>query len=224
MNSQQPRPSTYDPAIAAFRSTNVGSIGVELECQIVDPQSLELAPGALRVLDACKAERLEGISKEFLQSCIEVKTDVCRDVVEVRDQLGRRLRSLADVTRAAGYELNVAGTHPIARPSMSAVYPDERYDRIRERHGWFAYQESIFGLHVHVGVPDHESAIGVVNAAIPYIPHLLAVSANSPFWEGVDTSHASTRARMFHPSAVSGIPPYLADWRDFVRYYEVLHR
>jgi carboxylate-amine ligase len=205
-----------------FRSRGAGTIGIELECQIIDPRSCELAPGALRVLEICRAEALEGVSEEFLLSMLEVKTGVCRNMAEARDSLCGLLHRTADIARSVGYELSVGGTHPNARPAMSAIYPDERYAGIRDRQGWFAYQESIFGLHVHVGVPNQEAAIGVMNAAVPYLPHLLALSANSPMWEGIDTEHASARGRMFRPSAISGIPPHFAGWHEYLRYCRIM--
>ena len=130
MSSAVPKQTAH---AIAFRSQGVGTLGVELECQIIDPRSLELAPGALRVLETCQAAGLEGVSEEFLLSMIEVKTGVCRNVSEVREQLGGILRSVVDAAKVAGYHLSVGGTHPHARPSMSAVYPDERYARICDK-------------------------------------------------------------------------------------------
>src|SRR4029079_21963 len=92
------------------------------------------------------------------------------------------------------------------------------------RQGWLAYHEAIFGLHVHVGVPGGEEAIGLINLLTPYLPHLLALSANSPFWQGVDTEWASARAALFRPAAHAGIPAHNATWDDFCRYADVMRR
>jgi len=92
-----------------------------------------------------------------------------------------------------GFDLGMRGTHPFHRASNNAVFPSERYDRIYDRLAYMIHQRVVFGLHVHVGVPSGDMAIGVINVLVQHLPHLLAVSANSPFWQGVDTGLASCR-------------------------------
>src|SRR4051794_16191673 len=166
-----------------FHGSAMPTVGVELELQVLDPETGDLASGALRILDACEEERLEGVSGEFLLSMIEVKTDVCGNTSEIRKSLFPRLRRLRNIATSLGYDLAIGGTHPFARPCMSAIYPDERYAKIQRKQGWMAYQEAVFGLHVHVGVPTGDAAIGVTNLLVEYLPHLLAIAANSPFWQ-----------------------------------------
>src|ERR671926_392412 len=98
----------------------------------------------------------------------------------------------------AGAGLALAGTHPFHQTSTSVVYPAERYERVLERLAWLAYQRVVFGLHVHVGVPGGEQALGVMTLLTPYLPHLLALSANSPYWHAVDTDLASSRAALYN--------------------------
>jgi carboxylate-amine ligase len=213
--------ATPDPL--PFRWSPETSIGVELELQILDRETGDLAPGAVPLLKACRQEGLGGVSAEFMQSMLEIKTGVCKDVSEVEGDLfplARRVRNLAN---SLGYELAPAGTHPFARSSANAVYPDERYARIADRLGWVGAHELIFGLHVHVGVPTGDLAIGLVNSLVQYLPHLLALSANSPFWHGVDTGLASFRSAFYGLIPRSGVPPYFANWRDF-RSYVLLMR
>jgi carboxylate-amine ligase len=207
-----------------FRPSREISLGVELELQVLDRETGDLVPGALRILDACAEEGIDGVAGEFLLSMIEVRTGVCRSVAEVRDDLFPRLRRVRNIAGSLGYDLAVGGTHPFARPSASAFFPDERYQRIQEQQGWLASQEAIFGLHVHVGVPGADAAVGLINLLVPYLPHLLALSANSAFWQGIDTGYASARSRMFRPSANCGIPPHFPSWEDFVGYCRVLHQ
>src|SRR5207247_596004 len=130
----------------------------------------DLAPGAQRILQSCAEEHIDGVSAEFLLSIIEVKTDVCRSVSEARETLVPRMRQVRNIARSLGYELALGGTHPFARPSMSAVFPDDRYQRIQKHQGWCAFQEVVFGLHIHVGVPEGEAALGVMNLVTPYLP------------------------------------------------------
>jgi len=206
-----------------FHGGSETTLGVEIELQILDRQTGELAPGATRILQACQDEEIDGVTGEFLLSMLEVKTDVCRNTAEVRDTLAPRLRHVHNVTQTLGFDLSIGGTHPAARASMSAVFPGERYQRLQEHQGSLAYVEAVFGLHVHVGVPDGERAVGVINQLVEYLPHLIALSANSPFWQGVDTSHSSMRMRMFRPSANSGLTPRFETWDDFLHYCKTMH-
>lgn len=218
----------YEPPLPledlTFRPSPAPSIGVELELQVLDAATGELAPGAQRILDACAEEDVQGVAAEMLLSMLEVKTDVCRDVAEVRDGLLPLLARVRNIARSLGYELAVAGTHPRAQPFAAAVFPDERYDRIRRKQGWLAYQENVFGLHIHVGVPGADEALGLVRLLVPYLPHMLALSANSPFWEGIDTGYASAPAIMFRPAAHAGVPPHFAGWDEFVLHCRFLHQ
>jgi carboxylate-amine ligase len=208
---------------AEFRGSTEPTIGMELELQIVDPTTRDLAPGAPRILNGCQNHGLEGVTSEFLLCMLEVKSDVCASVAELRDNLSPRIRRLRNIARGLGYDLAMGGTHPFARPSMTAVFPGERYQEIERLHGWMAYQEAVFGLHVHVGVPDGDTAIGVTNLLVEYLPHLLALSANSPFWQGIDTDYMSSRMRMFRPSASCGVPLCFTDWADFTEYCSGMH-
>jgi carboxylate-amine ligase len=206
----------------AFQPSPEGTLGVELELQILDRESGELAPGAVRLLESCREEQLEGVSGEFLLSMVEVKTGICRNVTQVRDTLLPLLMRVRNIATSLGYDLAIGGTHPFGRATMSAIFPDVRYQRIQSQQGWMAYQEAVFGMHVHVGVPSGDAAIGVINQVVPYLPHLIALAANSPLWQGTDTGYASARMRMFRPSAHAGVPPHFEDWSGFCSFYEVL--
>src|SRR5579871_749227 len=140
--------------IPAFHGSPDTTLGVELELQILDPQTGDLVPGALRILDACEEEGVEGVSGEFLLSMLEVKTGICADVAAVRQSLASLLSRVHRIARSLGYDLAIGSTHPFSRPNTAAIFPDERYRRIQKRQGWLANHEAIFGLHVHVGVPD----------------------------------------------------------------------
>jgi carboxylate-amine ligase len=205
-----------------FRPSSGPSLGVELEFQILDRDSGDLAPGAVRILPACAEEKIEGVSAELLQSMIEVKTDVCQNVAEVRDTLLPRVRKVRNIAASLGFDLAMGGTHPFNRTSTSTVYPSQRYERVQERMAWLTYQIVVFGLHVHVGMPSGDLAIGVTNALVQYLPHLLALSASSPFWQGVDTGLASTRAALFRLTPHASVPHYFANWKDFRAYVEVM--
>jgi len=170
----------------------------------------------------CAEEKVEGVAAELMQSMIEVKTGICRDVQEARDQLLPILRKVRIFAASLGYELALGGTHPFHRSGASTVFPAERYERIMERLAWLTYQRVVFGLHVHVGVPDGDLAMGVTSLLVKYLPHLLAVSANSPFWQGVDTGLASSRAAVSGLLPHAGVPPHFGKWRDFRTYCTIM--
>jgi carboxylate-amine ligase len=205
-----------------FHGSPEPTIGVEIELQILDRDTSDLAPGAVRILKACEEEKLEGVAAELMQSMIEVKTGVCKTVDDVRDQLFARTRRVRNIASSLGFELAMAGTHPFHRTSTSTVYPHERYERILDRLAWVTYQRVMFGLHVHVGVPSGDMAIGAINLLMQYIPHLIAASASSPFWQGVDTGLKSSRIALYRLLPHAGLPLYFSDWKEFRNYCKVM--
>jgi carboxylate-amine ligase len=210
------------PEELIFHPTPEPLLGVEIELQILDRDTFDLAPGAVRILKACEEDSIEGTTAELMQSMIEVKTGICKNMEQVRDQLFNRIKRVRNIASSLGYELAMAGTHPFTRPSSSTVFPADRYERIFGRLAWMTYQRLVFGLHVHVGMPNGDMAIGAINLMVQYMPHLIAVSANSPFWQGVDTGLASSRVALYRLLPHTGIPPYFSNWKEFRSYYKVM--
>ena len=217
-----PRTSPKAVQALAFTSSPEPLLGVELELMLLDRDTRDLAPGAVRILKACEEEAVEGVTAEFMQSMLEVKTSVCKNVEEARQQLLPRLRRVRHIASSLGYDIAFAGTHPFHRTSGSVVFPDERYEKISDRLAWITYQRVVFGLHVHVGVPNGELALGTINYLIQYLPHLLALSASSPFWQGIDTGLASTRAVLYRMLPHSGVPRFFGTWKEFCTYCNVM--
>ena len=189
-----------------FHSSPEATLGVELEFQIIDRESRDLAPGAVRILKECEAEGIPNVTAELMQSMIELKTGVCRSVNEVRQEIVGNLKKVRNIASSLGYELAMGGTHPFHRTGSDVVFPAERYERIQERLSWLTGQRVVFGLHVHVGVPGGDMAMGVIGMLVQYLPHLVAASANSPFWQGVDTGLASTRVALYRMLPHAGVP------------------
>jgi glutamate---cysteine ligase / carboxylate-amine ligase len=217
-------PSTVgsSPDALVFQSSPATTIGVELELQIIDKESGDLAPTAVRLLQACEEEGLPGVTAELMQSMIEVKTGICHTVREVKEQLLPTLQRLRNIASSHGCGLAIGGTHPFHRTTNSVVSPEERYERIQSRLAWLLYQRVVFGLHVHIGVRSGDLAIAVANQMVQYLPHLLAVSASSPFWNGVDTGLASSRAALYRLLPHAGVPRYFKDWKEFRTFYRVM--
>ncbi len=198
------------------------TVGVELELQILDRDSLDLAPGSVRLLKACEETGIKNVGAELLQTMIQVRTEICHNVREARDQIVAPLAKAANLARTLGLELALAGTHPFHRAGTSAVFPAERYERIVNRLAWITYQREVFGLHIHVGVPSGDQALAVIDMLTRYLPHLLALSANSPFWQGVDTGLSSSRAALYGLLPHSGVPRHFVKWKDFRTYFHVM--
>src|SRR5947208_1392192 len=205
-----------------FHPSAEPSIGVEIELQILDRDTGDLAPGAVRIIKACEEEKIEGVAAELMQSMIEVKTGVCKNVDEVRDQLFARTRKVRNIASSLGFELAMGSTHPFHRTASSSVYPDERYEKILNRLAWLTYQRVMFGLHVHVGMPSGDMAIGAINLLMQYVPHLIAASASSPFWQGVDTGLMSSRIALYRLLPHAGLPLYFSNWKEFRHYCKVM--
>lgn len=215
------KPPTQSEELA-FHPSAEPYLGVEIELQILDRDTGDLAPGAVRILKACEEEKIDGVSAELMQSMIEIKTGVCPNLDTVRDQLVTRVRRVRNIASSLGHELAMAGTHPFHRTTSSTVFPAERYERILDRLAWLTYQRVMFGLHVHVGVPSGDIAIAAINEMVKYVPHLIALSANSPFWQGVDTGLASSRIALYRLLPHSGLPQYFANWKEFRGYCKVM--
>jgi carboxylate-amine ligase len=198
------------------------SLGVEVELQIVDAETGDLIPAAPRLLKACAEESLTGVTAELMQSMIEAKTGICQNLREVREQLFPILARLRNIATSLGYDLALGGTHPFHRPATGAVFPAERYERLADRLAWMTYQRVVFGLHVHVGIASGDQAIAVMNMLVPYLPHLLALSASSPFWQGVDTGLASCRAALYRLLPHAGVPRYFGTWKEFRHFCQVM--
>ena len=155
------------------------------------------------------------IKAELLQSVIEVATHVAGSVAEaIEDARGLRA-TLSEAAAERGAVIASAGTHPFSRWEHQDVTDNERYRELMEEMRWVAEREVIFGLHVHVGLASPDEAIAVLNGLRNWLPELLALSTNSPFWLGRDTGLASTRSKIFETFPRSGLPPAFASFEEF---------
>ena len=204
-----------------FGSTSPFTMGIEEEFQLVDPSTRELAPAVEAVLDAAP-DGSELIARELFQDCLEMRTPVFSDVAELARQFPAFRREVAGYGHKAGVRISASGLHPTSDPFVQKVTPGERYRRMEEELGALARLQIIYALHVHVGVPDEETAIRATNALLRHVPILTALSANSPFWNGMDTGFASARVKIRDASPRSGLPPTFHSWEEFEGYTEAL--
>lgn len=200
------------------------TIGVEIELQLIDPETRDLTPQSVRLLEICAQRGIDRVKAEITQSMIEIDSEISDTVRECRTHLERRITQLRSVTDELGIELSVSGTHPFQRWTERRIFPLDRYIYLLDKFKWLARRLTVYGVHVHVGVESGEKAIAISNALIPYLPHLLALSASSPFWESVDTGMHSCRAGVMESFPISGLPYYFPNWNEFEKYCEVLER
>jgi carboxylate-amine ligase len=199
------------------------TLGIEEEFQLIDPASRDLRSHIQQVLEAGKSSALaDQLKPEMHQSVVEVGTDVCRDIKEAKREVVRLRSELAEVARRSGATIAAAGTHPFARWQDQEITPNPRYHQIVEDLQQVARANLIFGLHVHVGVPSREIAVHIMNAARYFLPHIFALSTNSPFWEGRNTGLKSYRAKIFDRFPRTGIPDYFNSYTDYESYINLL--
>ena len=199
------------------------SLGIEEEYQTIDPETRDLrshiqtemlAEGKLRLEERVKAE--------MHQSVIEVGTRVCSNVEVAREDIYDLRRNMIKLAEENGLVLVAGATHPFADWRSQEIYPDERYDKVVEDLQLVARANLIFGLHVHVGIEDREDAIRIMNSLRYFLPHILALSTNSPFWLGMETGYKSYRAKVFENFPRTNLPDWFADYSEFESYVNLL--
>src|SRR5215218_7936612 len=207
-----------------FGATAPYTVGVEEELQLVDPVSFALVPVIDAVLAARDAAGLpeDSVASELSASCVEVRSPAYATVAELAAELPAGRRRVRDLVEGCGARLAAAGSHPFSDATTQEITGKERYRRVDKEMGWPARMQAIYGLHVHVAVPDEEHAIRAVAALSRYVPLFVALSANSPFWEAEDTRLASTRAKIFGLVPRSGLPPRFRSWGEFEGYVDTL--
>jgi glutamate---cysteine ligase / carboxylate-amine ligase len=197
------------------------SLGIEEEVMILDAATLELAPGVEALVAAAEGRPLPGVLKmELLASMVELATDVCAGPQEVLAAL-RELRAAADEgAKANGLRLAAAGTHPFSLPQAQDIAPDPRYREFVEYAGVSARRQAVCGLHVHVGMPGPEECMHALEGVLPWLPLVLALSANSPFLAGEETGLASARAEVLALLPRAAAPPVFASYEEWEAFVE----
>jgi len=194
-----------------FGAAPPGSLGIEEEVILVDAATLETAPAF---------SRLFGVSRPFFkpevfECLVELTTPVVPDAEAALGELRRLRAKLAALVEARGIRLHAAGSHALAHGTGQPIVPTERYKRLSAALGPRIYRQLVCGLHVHVSVPDPDTCLEAFEAVVPWLPTLLALSANSPFAEGKETGRRSERAERLLEMPTGGTPPVLRSWDDW---------
>jgi carboxylate-amine ligase len=197
------------------------TIGIEEEFQIVDGDG-QLKSHIAALLKAAGPRLGEQVKAEMMQSVVEVGTKICADISEARDEIAHLRGTLAALLRPAGLRLASAGTHPFSHWQEQQVTEHERYKILEDELQDVIRELLIFGMHVHVGIPERDSRIEVMNEARYFLPHLLAISTSSPFWLTRNTGLKSYRQVIWGRFPRTGIPPEFSSWDEYENFVDVL--
>jgi glutamate---cysteine ligase / carboxylate-amine ligase len=198
------------------------TLGIEEEFQIIDPETRELRSHIQQILADGKVLLKEHVKPEFHQSIVELGTEICPDIRAAREQVIELRSELASIAEMAGLKIASAGTHPFSHWMDQLISTDERYLTILNDMQQIARANLIWGLHVHVGIPDREEAIDVMNQARYFLPHLYALSTNSPFWLGQNTGLKAYRQMIFERFPRTGIPDAFESLSEYDDYLKML--
>jgi carboxylate-amine ligase len=198
------------------------TIGVEEEFQIVDPNTWELRSHVSELLAAGSRSLGDQMKREMHQSIVELGTTICEDVDQLQHEILKIRSELCAAADRVGLAIAAAGTHPFSSWIDQVISPGERYEHIVEELQQLARSLLIFGMHVHVAMPDRTSAIDIMNAARYFLPHLLALSTSSPFWMGRDTGLKSYRTTIFRRFPRTGVPDHFGSWSEYENYVNLL--
>lgn len=197
-----------------FAASARSTLGVEWELALIDPSTGEIVPRAKELLAAIDDPRFD---KEFLTGMIELITGVHATTDDAIDELKRMRDTACDVAARLDVALVGTGTHPTSRWREQAQGDDPRYRRVIEKAGEWGRRLIIFGVHNHVGVEDRDKVVPLLRTMLDRLPLILALSASSPYWQGLDTGFASHRTMLFQQLPTGGLPPMLVSWGEYER-------
>jgi len=199
-----------------------GTLGAEEELWLADPESLKLAGGAQKILAGAPESHYTG---ELIDCEIESNAGVHEEPEDVLEDLVSRRRYLLDETKRLGRLLGVSGTHPIGDWREQEIIDQPHYRQLEEKLGWLIKRNNTFALHTHYAVNGREKAIYLYNRLREYVPHMLALSVNSPFWQGELTDMQSSRVLIFSRSIHrAGVPDPLGSWDEYTDYVDYAYR
>jgi len=199
-----------------FVPNDYPTLGVELELQLVDAETLALRSAIHDVLDGLPEEYHDRVKPEIMQSYLEINTGICRTAADVRRDLREKIEAVETVTDRLGLKLLWSGTHPFSAWRDQRITPNERYRALVQLLQDTARRLVTFGLHVHVGVDTGDKAIMICDRMLRHLPTLLALSANSPFWQGRNTGLHSQRSKIMEGLPTAGLPPLMRNWSEYI--------
>jgi glutamate---cysteine ligase / carboxylate-amine ligase len=199
-----------------FTGNSSPSLGIEIELQLVDADSFSLSNDIESVMSRLPAELSAHVKRELMQSVLEITTGVCATVREAGDDLRTKLNQVEAIAESLGLRLFWAATHPFSSWREQSITVNDRYFRLVELMQDVARRLVTFGMHVHVGVDTGDKAIMVCDRMLRYLPLMLSLSSNSPFWEGRATGLHSNRSKIMDGLPTAGLPHQMRNWSEYV--------
>jgi len=198
------------------------TLGVEEEYQIIDPVTRDLRSHLSKIVDGAKVILNEQVKAEMHQSVVEVGTNICKNVKEAREEITFLRKKIVELADKQGLLVGGAGTHPFSRWQDQAITDDPRYHTIVNELQDAARSNLIFGMHCHVGIENREIGLQLMNQACYFLPHIFALSTNSPFWEGRQTGYKSFRTKVFDKFPRTGLPEYFDSLQSYDNFLDTL--
>src|SRR5947209_17926164 len=199
------------------------TIGIEEEYQTIDPATGDLRSHIqAELLEKGRMVLQERVKAEMHASVVEVGTSICKNIKEAKAEVKTLRRHIIKLAHENGLKVASVATHPFSDWRTQDIHPDERYKNIIEDMQLVARANLIFGLHVHIGIDDRETAIHMMNHARYFLPHILALSTNSPFWLGMNSGLKSYRCKVFDKFPRTNIPDYFPSWGEYENFIKLL--
>ncbi len=198
------------------------TIGIEEEYQIIDTETRDLVAHVSKILEGGKVTLKESLKHEMHESVIEMETKVCNDMGEAKKELYSLRKELITIANQNNLKVAGGGTHPFSNWVNNHITKDARYDKIVNDMGDVARGNLIFGLHVHIGIPNREEGIRIQNVMRYFLPHVYALSTSSPFWKGRKTGFKSFRSQIFAKFPRTGLPSYFDSLAEFDAYVNLM--
>lgn len=198
------------------------TVGIEEEYMVIDPKTKELISHEQKIVIEGQKIISDKVKAEMHQAVVEVGTDVCANIEEARADITNLRKTIREIAGGLGFSTGAAGTHPFSTWRQQLITDHIRYQEIVNEMQDAARSNLIFGLHVHVGMPSKEMAIHIANSARYFLPHVFALSTNSPFWERRETGFKSYRTKVFDKFPRTGIPDYFDSYSAYENYVNLL--
>jgi glutamate---cysteine ligase / carboxylate-amine ligase len=198
------------------------TLGVEEEYMVLDPKTLELKSHEQKIVLEGQKIIKDKVKAEMHQAVVEVGTDICANIDEAYNDVATLRKTIMGIANNLGFTMGAAGTHPFSHWQSQLITEHSRYSEIVNELQEAARSNIIFGLHVHVGMENRELGMAIANAARYFLPHVYALSTNSPFWEGRNTGYKSFRTKVFDKFPRTGIPDYFETFNAYERYVNLL--
>lgn len=198
------------------------TIGIEEEYMVIDPETRELKSHEQKIVQEGEKLIKDKVKAEMHQAVVEVGTDICQNIDEAFMDVANLRRTISGIAEGIGLSLGASGTHPFSHWEKQLITNHARYNQIVNELQEAARSNLIFGLHVHVGMESREMAIHIANSARYFLPHVFALSTNSPFWEGRFTGYKSYRTKIFDKFPRTGIPDFFDSIETYDNYIKIL--